>query len=676
MGLAYINKLSIIGLLNDKELLLETLQKSGAVHLEDVSHLLNIPAEEKAFMESPFSSIPHLNEQIANLDFAIQFISSFETKKGGLFGERPVFSFKEIAEQAESGYWETIVGKCKSIDRSFREISAQIARLSAENALLKSWLAFDVSFEEAFSTRICQLALGSLSFDDLENLKKTIGGIPEADIKIVHSDDEKAHIAVFYLKEAEGTILSALKSNNFQETRFRELKGTPAENIKKLDEAIASLREKEEKFQEEAKALVPERLRLMAINDYFVLKRARNDVLVNAMASRKTIFISGWIAKRDIEKLKSLLNSSGLICEFSIFEPEPEDNPPIIFENKQPARPFEVITKIYGMPQKMEIDPTPIFTPFFLIFFGFCLTDAGYGLFILAIAVWALWKFKPSGDGRQMLQILLLGAVSTVILGALCGGWFGNAPSMLAEKFPGFFAQIETSLRKIGSLDPMANSENAIRLMLIALSLGVIQVLSGNIAGFINSVKISSIRDALMDQGSILMLLTGILILVVSGVGILPQGTEKIGIGMASLGTLSIVIFGGRSAPTFGFKVFNGFFSAYNAWAGFLSDVLSYSRLWGLGLVTGVMATTVNIIAKEMGKLTWNIPFVGPVIGIIIGAIIIIAGHLFSIAINVLGAFIHSTRLQFVEFFSKFFRGGGRAFEPFEVKTKYVSLKD
>ncbi len=668
MAIAKINKINIVFLKEEQDIVLSLLQQAGVVHLEEASSYL----EFYNFNEKvDFSSI---DADIAHLEYTIGFLSDFQ--KGRILKRRPVFTFKQIQESAIHSQWRDIYSRCYQSDRVLKEITAEKNRISLEIKSLQNWEGLNVHLENTCSTKLCSIYLGIIpvkvksAFE--ENIKKTNISVA---ISIIREDEENAYLLVAHRKEDEEEISSILKSFSFQYVRLHHLKGTVKENIERLNKDLNALADGYNTVVKQAKEFLPSLFSIMSVYDFLYLKKERGVALSSTKTSKKTIIFQGWICKKDINILLKLIKEKQVLCEVIISEPQKTDNPPVVLENKQPIKPFEYITSVYGVPQRFEIDPTPFLAPFFFIFFGFCLTDAGYGIVIFLLSIWAILKFKPKGEVFYLLWILCLGGISTIFFGALCGGWFGNAPSMLANSFPVFKPAADFTAR-IGVLDPMANPQNAMNLMLIALGLGVVHILCGNIAGLINNIKNNLWRDAIMDQGFMLILLTGILGMIFSGTGVAPGSLKNMFLIFLSLGTAGIIIFAGRSYNNIGFRIFNGFYSAYNAWAGFLADVLSYSRLWALGLVTGVMATTVNMLAVQTGQIFWALPVIGPLAGITVGFLIILFGHTFAIAINILGALIHTSRLQFVEFFSKFFKGGGKTFVPFSVKTKYVAVKN
>jgi V/A-type H+-transporting ATPase subunit I len=297
---------------------------------------------------------------------------------------------------------------------------------------------------------------------------------------------------------------------------------------------------------------------------------------------------------------------------------------------------------------------------------------------MLALISWlALKKFKMGPQGIKFFRLFLYCGISTIIVGALTGSWFGNLFDLLAESNK-IFLPLKRFKDALIILDPM---KEPTKLLGIALSLGIIQVWFGNIVAAIGNIKNRRYLDVVLDQVSMLIFLFGLTGLGLIFLKLLAQNQINLFKYSALSGALMLIATQGRSEKGWGAKLFYGTYNLYNALSGYLSDILSHSRLWALGLVTGVMAGTINLIAVQFSQIFPSIvPFIDKIIAlkIIISSLILIVifvlGHMISFFMILLGAFVHPVRLQFVEFFSKFFKSGGTTFKPFRIETKYINL--
>jgi V/A-type H+-transporting ATPase subunit I len=349
----------------------------------------------------------------------------------------------------------------------------------------------------------------------------------------------------------------------------------------------------------------------------------------------RVFYLDGWIRTEDKDRLLTEVEpySDYLECYFS--PPGPEEEPPVILQNPKSGKPFELITKLYGLPQSGSLDPTLFLMPFFFIFVGIAVGEAGYGLLITLLCLFFLKKAKPKGSFRLFLILMAILGVSNVIFGTLVGGWFG---------FP---------FRRLMILDPLADP---VSFLILALALGFIQVWFGTFLMLITLLKKKDYLQALCVQGGWLILLPS---LVLYGV------TKNSVAGVLTLvGAGGIVLFAAPSRNPIA-RFFGGLYSLYDI-SRYLADVLSYSRLLALGLATSVIAMVVNTLCQTALAI--------PGVGWLFAGLIFVGGHLFNLAISFLGGFVHSMRLQFVEFFSKFFTAGGKPFKPLELEAKYVDF--
>ena len=309
-----------------------------------------------------------------------------------------------------------------------------------------------------------------------------------------------------------------------------------------------------------------------------------------------------------------------------------------------------MITRLYGMPQHFEVDPTVFLAPFFALFFALCLTDAGYGLVLVALTL--LFVKKIQGDKRLMRMLGICGAV-TIVAGALTGGWFGDAYKYL----PSQFAVMRKDLMWFDPFDkPM-------KFFKLALALGYIQIMSGLIIAFCHNLKRKDFVAAVFDQLTWLVMLNSIVLLLASTFGILPASINRICVVTALVPALGILLFSHREGSWVG-RIGMGLYNLFST-IFFMGDVLSYLRLMALGMVTGGLAMAINVIAQIAAKIPYGL-------GIIAMILVLIIGHGFNMAINALGAFVHTLRLQYVEFFPKFLVGGGKSFAPLNKKYEHI----
>jgi V/A-type H+-transporting ATPase subunit I len=414
------------------------------------------------------------------------------------------------------------------------------------------------------------------------------------------------------------------------------------------------------------------------VHDHLASGQVSNEAGQSLLQGTFTFSLNAWISQADIPELeKAILAHSHEIALF-FSDPNTDDNVPVILQNRKLVQPFEFITQIYGMPKYNEIDPTPFLAPFFFIYFGFCVSDTGYGLLLVIFSLFALKKYQLGPTGTRFWKMFLYCGLSTMIVGILTGSWFGDLPDLLAAGNHIFipFKHFKDSMIV---LDPMREPS---KLLAIALTFGIIQTWFGTITAAWGNFRNHRYLNIFLDQVTTLVFLFGLTGLALIFLQIIPGAAATPFKLAAGLGALTLIATQGRGEKGGGGKFFFGIFACYNALSGYLSDILSYSRLWALGLVTGVMAMTINLIAVNFSQivpamlpLVNKIPLLKFVISLLVLSSVFVIGHLISFLMNLLGAFVHPLRLQFVEFFSKFFQSGGSRFRPFKSTGKYFNIK-
>ena len=439
----------------------------------------------------------------------------------------------------------------------------------------------------------------------------------------------------------------------------------PSVKTQELKESIQQLNNEIKEQEDKIKSCAEERERLRYISDYFRMRAEKYEVLGTLPQSQRTFVISGYTAKKFVPALEKAIGAN-YDCVMDVEEVGEEEEVPTILQNNSFSRSWEGIVESYGLPKRGEFDPTTIMSFFYVFFFGMMLSDAAYGA-ILAIACFVLLKKFPrmSPGMYQSIKLFMFCGISTVIWGILFGGYFGNIVDVVSAKFFGTTIT-PAALWFIPLNDPM-------KLLVYSMLFGVIHLFVGlGIKGYM-CIKNRQFMDFFCDVvlwfclvvGLILMLLPSSLFASIAQTEIVfPDVVNLMAKVLAIFGAVGIVLMSGRGTKNPGIRLALGAYDLYNI-TGWLSDVLSYSRLLALGLATGVIASVIN----QMGSMVPNNIF-----GIIAFIVIFIVGHALNLAINLLGAYVHTNRLQFVEFFGKFYEGGGKPFEPFCADTKYVDI--
>lgn len=635
MAVADVQKVEIVAHSGLKMDLLSSLQEEGLVQIESVN------CEELGLSESgpDLSDLDHCLQRLTN---AMGYLSDFEDKKFNekFFAPKPQLEKTKRNETLDWNYL-AVLEQIEQLQTDRNDIVSHIKYLDREEEFLRPLLDLELPVKSVQSTDKTEITIGFLPVSGLKNLEAFAEEEPLW-YSVIRKDKRNAVLILFYLTLEKDRMEQALKELNFAPQYFTDLilcKADENDCVKNILDKIDTERTRKEKelrsLEGEAKRLSVHREKLTLVYDVLVNEREKRHSARLLGETERVFYLDGWIRTEDKDRLLSKLQPYSEYLEFYFRPPNPQDEPPVILQNPKPGKPFELITKLYGLPKSGSLDPTLFLMPFFFIFVGIAVGEAGYGLLVTLLCLVFLKLAKPKGSIRLFLILMAILGVSNIIFGTLVGGWFG---------FP---------FRRLMILDPLANP---VAFLILALALGFVQVWFGTFLNMITFLKKKEYLQALGVQGGWLVLLPSLVLY-----GVTKNSVAGI---LALLGAGGIVCFAAPSRNPIA-RFFGGLYSLYDI-SRYLADVLSYSRLLALGLATSVIAMVVNTLCQTALAI--------PVVGWVFAGLIFLGGHLFNLAISFLGGFVHSMRLQFVEFFSKFFTAGGKPFKPLELEAKYVDF--
>lgn len=645
MAIVKMKKLTLIGLDRRRDEALETLMKLGVVEisdklLESEDDILNLTRDGDE------SYVARLENDISRVKFAIDYLSRFYNRKKSFFSGKAAYSEETVKKllSDEKPLWD-IVDNVFELDRKLAELKAEENKINNFVDSIMPWISLRIPFETV-STNSTEIVLGTIpntkSIDDI--YEALLGIIPSIVLEKINSDNEQYYVLIVYHKDFQLAASEALKSFGFNKVPFKDVTGTAEENIKASQDKIERIGIQREQFNEMLKSFASEKDKLELLYDTILIKRDRTKELSRLAKTERTYIIRGWIPENDCEKLVRAMDTSECIIDFE--DPAEGEEYPILLKNNKLVQPFELITELYSLPKSSEVDPNLFMAPFFFIFFGLMVSDAGYGLLISLISGLALFKLKPSGMASKLIRLMFLCGISTLIWGALFGGWFGDMVSAVTNG--------RYSIKPIW-FNPL---DDPMKLLIWSFVFGLLHIFAGMALRAYMLIRDGKILDAVFDVFSWYIFIIGLAMLALGGT------MGNIGSYIAAAGAGILVLTQGRSEKNLIKRFFKGLLSLYGI-TSYLSDVLSYSRLLALGLATGVIASVINTMGTLFG---FNI------LGILILIIVFVIGTVFNILINALGAYVHSSRLQYVEFFGKFYEGGGKAYQPFKINTKYTNI--
>ena len=656
MSIVKMQKISVIGLDEKKRELLDRLIDLEAVELTDQAYKLSEDLwRDNVSMDTVQEKVAYFEGKVTRAQQAMDIIDEYGKLKKPLFKTRRTIS-TDYAHSIPSskGIAEELIDRLISLNDKLRQERDEVNRIDVDSLMLEPWQNFDVPLDR-METRDTTVLMGALPavFDPAE-LEKTVSAKTDRYVmKQVNEDKTRRFLALILPKDQAEDIASSLKDGGFQPLELKDREGTVQENLDNNKARKAELEQEREEVFSEIAAIAAQKSVIEDYSDLMTVELDKRRARSKLLKTDKTFFLEGWVPERREEKVKALLDELGCVYKFE--DPAEDDVPPVLLKNPRFFTPLEAITEMYSLPAYGSFDPTSIFALWYIVFFGMMFSDACYGLIMVVVLGIVLLKYDLEGTMKKMVTMLFYCGISTFVFGALFGGWFGNAFEVIAETFFGKTIDIKPLW-----FDPL---DDPLTLLLISIVLGVAHLfLALGIEGYL-LLKEGKVVDFVCDI--LLWYDTVIGLIMWLGGGMISESLTPIGKWMSIIGIAGLLLTGGRDRKGVG-KVIGGFSNVYNI-TSWLSDILSYARVLALGLATGAIAQVVNTMGALGGK---------SVVGVIMFVLIFIFGHLLNFAINALGAFIHSARLQFVEFFGKFFVDGGEPFDPFRMKTKYVKVEN
>ncbi|MBL3572169.1 MAG: V-type ATP synthase subunit I [Synergistaceae bacterium] len=506
--------------------------------------------------------------------------------------------------------------------------------------------------------------IGSITTAQVDNFKASLNSIGsnQKEVYIVENGSGKeSFVAIVYARAIGKEIQEVITQYGFAKIDLDpQLAGEVHEEKAKIDVLLRDLSNELEVILEETKDLASRWVpKLQLLSDYISILSDQLSAVNSGEATEKIAIYSFWVPVFERDKLKKTLIKHERYISFDFSDPDENDRPPVLLTNKGFAEVYEPLTNLYGSPAYGSIDPTALMAPFFFLFFGMCLGDGGYGMLLAVLFFGAIRKYGMIGESKKFFSILGYGGIAAILVGIATGSWLGD----MIDLFP-FFEFLAPLKNAPAFLDPL---NDPITFLIISLALGVMQILYGLSAAMVHNLRQGDPIAAFADQGGWIVLIVGLLLFGGGTADVVGPPIALVGKIMTWAGAIILVATQGRHKPTLVGKALSGVLSLYNI-TSYLGDVLSYSRLLALGLASSAVAMIINMLADLLGGV--------PYVGWIFGALIFLGGHLFNLAIGVLGAFVHSLRLQYVEFFSKFYISGGRAFAPLRYRTEHVTISD
>lgn len=632
--------LRLLGMESEREALLKAMQDMECVEISSIDG--SEEALKSGFAKPDDKALMSAQEASRAYRTALASLDRFAPEKKGMFRKRQGVSRAAFFSAESEENARTAAETINKDARRLGEIESERTKNEALRATLAPWLTVDAPLGGADGALAVFFGTAGLNVTDdaLKALADSLDGL--LTWQQASSDRSLRYLLVMCHGSVKERALSALRDLGFSTVSFRGMTGTAKENDKALAENLAALEKERQEIEQRIAGLGGKRETLLEASDRAAIALRREEAKSRLVGTDKVFLLEGWLPADRCAALEKALEP--FTCAIETREPTEDEYPqvPVQLKNNKLTRPLNMVTEMYSLPAYGTLDPNPLMAPFFILFYGIMMADMGYGLLMMIASVIISKKYRPKGTSGELFSLLGLCGISTFIMGALTGGFFGDfLTRLVAIVSPGtVFA-----LPKL--FDPL---DDLTMILIGSMALGMVQIVTGMAISLIEKCKRKKFLDAFFEEITWWIVFIGIALLA------LGKGAAVLYVGCA-LVLLGPIVQGkgwGKLTGVFG--------SLYNHVTGYFGDILSYTRLMALMLAGSVIAQVFNMLAAMPGNV---IAFI----------IISMLGNAMNFGLNLLGCYVHDLRLQCLEFFNKFYVDGGKPFRPMTLDTEYVDLQ-
>jgi V-type ATPase len=632
--------LRLLGMESEREALLKAMQDMECVEISSIDG--SEEALKSGFAKPDDKALMSAQEASRAYRTALASLDRFAPEKKGMFRKRQGVSRATFFSAESEENARTAAETINKDTRRLGEIESERTKNEALRATLAPWLTVDAPLGGADGALAVFFGTVGLNVTDdaLKALADSLDGL--LTWQQASSDRSLRYLLVMCHGSVKERALSALRDLGFSTVSFRGMTGTAKENDKALAENLAALEKERQEIEQRIAGLGGKREALLEASDRAAIALRREEAKSRLVGTDKVFLLEGWLPADRCAEIEKTLKP--FTCAIETREPTEDEYPqvPVQLKNNKLTRPLNMVTEMYSLPAYGTLDPNPLMAPFFILFYGIMMADMGYGLLMMIASVIISKKYRPKGTSGELFSLLGLCGISTFIMGALTGGFFGDfLTQLVAIVSPGtVFA-----LPKL--FDPL---DDLTMILIGSMALGMVQIVTGMAISLIEKCKRKKFLDAFFEEITWWIVFIGIALLA------LGKGAAVLYVGCA-LVLLGPIVQGkgwGKLTGVFG--------SLYNHVTGYFGDILSYTRLMALMLAGSVIAQVFNMLAAMPGNV---IAFI----------IISMLGNAMNFGLNLLGCYVHDLRLQCLEFFNKFYVDGGKPFRPMTLDTEYVDLQ-
>jgi len=642
MAIVKMKKLRVMAMAGQKEELLRQLLRLGCVEISEPDSKLADPAWA-ALLQRGTSHLVNKKSEIADVDTALAAIKKYAQLKDGLFIKRRPISEKDFLDTGTADQAKEAAQKIGDLLRSLTQLQSDETRLQTRRAGLLPWKSLDMPLELE-GTTYTRFRLGVCpGSTDIGQVKTELGASgAAAELYEISGDKQQKYLLLISLRADEEAALDVLRPHGFSVVTIPDTTGTAADNIARLDAQIAE-NEKQQSVAVDAivkSAGARDALRLYV--DRLTAEAAEETNAERLMTDGTILFFEGWVPAEKLSKVEKLLTS--MDCAWEASDPTEDEisQVPVLLKNNWLTRPLNMVTEMYSLPAYDNVDPNPLMAPFFILFYGIMMADMGYGLLMILASVLITRAYRPKGTAGHLFALMGLCGVSTFIMGAITGGFFGD-----------FLTQVVllTTGKDFALPALFTPLDDTLMILVGAMCLGFVQIVTGMVISLVQKVKKGQVMDAVWEEITWFV--------VFAGIGLMVLGVTNIVLYVGLVMVVAGPVITGKGLG----KITGIFGSLYNHVTGYFGDILSYSRLMALMLAGSVIAQVFNTLGAIPGN-------------IVVFIIISMAGNALNFALNLLGCYVHDLRLQCLEYFGKFYEDGGKPFRPLAVNTKFVDIQN
>lgn len=643
MAITKMNKFTLVCFRENKKSVLKNLQTFGNSQFINLQTETNKEENPLRFLNAEIvdDEIKNVDTNLATLRTSLSFLSMYSPKVSGLKAMKEgkaEINYDELHKLVDSSNWDDICRELKSKEARINEINNEVTKVKGEIEILSPWINLDASFNELTNTKNIKTFTGVIRISNenqITELENSFVELSLSKLYVLNQINKDLYVVVFAHGCQSSQVQELLKSYDYTDVKI-SCSNKIEKEIEALNNRLSQLASDKSEIIENLKG--DNRLELLEkCEEYFANSKERLDCSKNFVGSKNTIVLSGWVPfelNNELEDIVKIATNDNYVLTFEEVGEDEDLEVPVKLKNNKFVSAFESITEMYSLPNYKGIDPTPWLAPFYMIFFGMMVADIGYGLLVTIAALIGLKKFNLDDGAKKFAKLFVYLGLSTTAWGLIYGAGFGD------------FITFKSLL---------SQNDDIFTIMYLSIGFGVFQILMGLGIKAAVLIKTKQYFTAFSEVGLWLITFAGITMMALG---------VSIGMWIMIAGMVGIVLTNGGDAKSIGGKLGNGAYALYGI-TNYVGDLISYTRLMALGIAGGSIAGAMNLI----------IGYLPGIAVVIIGPVLFILLHIFNLLLGLLGAYVHSCRLQYVEYFGKFYEGGGEAFKPLKMRNKHINVK-